>query len=51
MPPIPSMGLSELAILAGVTAMVFGVPLVGALVAIVVLLHRGGSYPVEQEFR
>lgn len=47
--PIASIGLSELAILAGVTGLACGLPLVSALVVTAILLRQKETCPVEQE--
>jgi hypothetical protein len=44
-----SIGLSELAILSGVTGMVCGALLVGSVVIAVLLLRRRAVYPAEEE--
>ena len=46
---IASIGLSEIAILAGVTALACGLPLLGAIIVAVVVLRQEETYPVEQE--
>ena len=46
---IASIGLSEIAILVGVTGLACGLPLVSALVVTAILLRQKDIYPLEQE--
>jgi hypothetical protein len=47
--PLASIGPSELAILAGVTGLACGLPLVGAIIVAIFVLRQEEAYPVEQE--
>jgi hypothetical protein len=47
--PLASVGPSELAVLAGVTALACGLPLVSALVVTAILLRQKDAFPLERE--